>query len=132
MKQIRIKLKAGMNVYADMGFPDAEEMLVKARLMVIIAEILRKRGWSQQEAAQVRGLTQPKLSKMLRGQFRGISEMKLMDCLVPLDREVKIVVGPEKRQGSDGLKLWARNSRSENPLLNHSILTVNKFTSFIH
>jgi predicted XRE-type DNA-binding protein len=89
------KVEEGMNVYADLGFKDADEMLVKAQLVVKIAEILRKRGWSQQQAAKVLGMTQPKLSKMLRGQFRGISEMKMMDCLVRLGHAVKIVVGPE-------------------------------------
>ena len=57
-------------MYADLGFLDAEEMLVKAQLVVKIAQILRERGWSQQQAAKVLGMTQPKLSKMLRGQFR--------------------------------------------------------------
>ena len=52
---------------------------MKAQWVVKIAQILRQRGWSQQQAAKVLGLTQPKLSKMLRGQFRGISEMKMMD-----------------------------------------------------
>jgi predicted XRE-type DNA-binding protein len=70
-------------------------MLVKAQLVVQIAETLNQKGWSQQQAAKVLGMTQPKLSKMLRGQFRGISEMKMMDCLVRLGRAVKIVIGPE-------------------------------------
>ena len=96
-----------MNVYADLGFPDAEEMLVKAQLVVKIAEILRERGWSQQQAAKVLGLTQPKLSKMLRGQFRGISEMKMMDCLVRLGRAVKIVVGPEGQTADDRVEVVA-------------------------
>lgn len=101
------KLEEGMNVYADLGFPDAEEMLVKAQLVVKIAEILRERGWSQQKAAKVLGLTQPKLSKMLRGQFRGISEMKMMDCLVRLGRAVKIVVGPEGQAADDRIEVVA-------------------------
>jgi predicted XRE-type DNA-binding protein len=91
------KVKKEMNVYAQLGFPDAAEMLVKAQLVTKIAEILKQRGWSQQQAAKVLGLTQPKLSKMLRGQFRGISEMKMMDCLVRLGRPVRIVVGPESK-----------------------------------
>lgn len=74
-------VEEGMNVYAELGFKDAGQMLVKAQLVVKIAQILRERGWSQQQAAKVLGLTQPKLSKMLRGQFRGISEMKMMDYL---------------------------------------------------
>jgi predicted XRE-type DNA-binding protein len=91
------KLEKETNVYAQLGFPDAEEMLVKAQLVTKIAEILKERGWSQQQAAKVLGLTQPKLSRMLRGQFRGISEMKMMDCLVRLGHTVKIVVGPESK-----------------------------------
>jgi len=86
-----------MTAYEQLGFPDADEMLVKANLVIKIAEILRERGWSQQQAAKVLGLTQPKLSKMLRGQFRGISEMKMMDCLVRLGRTVNIVVGPARK-----------------------------------
>ena len=101
------KVEEGMNVYADLGFPDAEEMLVKAQLVVKIAQILRERGWSQQQAAKVLGLTQPKLSKMLRGQFRGISEMKMMDCLVRLGRAVKIVVGPEGQTTDDRIEVVA-------------------------
>jgi predicted XRE-type DNA-binding protein len=96
-----------MNVYEHLGFPDAEEMLVKANLVIKIAEILRERGWSQQQAAKVLGLTQPKLSKMLRGQFRGISEMKMMDCLVRLGRAVKIVVGPETKAAEERIEVVA-------------------------
>ena len=95
------------NVYEQLGFPDADEMLVKAQLVSQIAEILRERGWSQQQAAKVLGLTQPKLSKMLRGQFRGISEMKMMDCLLRLGRTVKIVVGPETKAAEDRIEVVA-------------------------
>ncbi len=101
------KVGDGMNVYAELGFKDADEMLVKAQLVVKIAETLRQRGWSQQQAAEVLGMTQPKLSKMLRGQFRGISEIKMMDCLVRLGREVKIVVGPERKVASDRIEVVA-------------------------
>ena len=101
------KARESMNVYEQLGFPDAKEMLVKAQLVPQIAEILRERGWSQQQAAKVLGLTQPKLSKMLRGQFRGISEMKMMDCLVRLGRTVKIVVGPETEAADERIKVVA-------------------------
>ncbi len=95
------------SAYEELGFADAGEMLVKAKLVVKIAEILRERGWSQQEAARVLGMTQPKLSKMLRGQFRGISEIKMMDCLVRLGREVKIVVGPQSKRSTGRLEVVA-------------------------
>lgn len=90
------------NVYADMGREDAAEMLIKAQLVTKIGEIIKARKWTQQEAANVLGLTQPKLSKMLRGQFRGISEAKMLDCLARLGRDVQIVVGPARRRVSAG------------------------------
>jgi predicted XRE-type DNA-binding protein len=95
------------NVYEQLGFPDAEEMLVKAKLVSMILEILRGNGWSQQQAAKVLGLTQPRLSKMLRGQFRSISEMKMMDCLLRLGRAVKIVVGPETETADERIEVVA-------------------------
>jgi len=90
------------NVYADIGQKDAAEMLVKAQLATKIGEIIKTRKWTQQEASDVLGLSQPKLSKMLRGQFRGISEAKMLDCLACLGRDVQIVVGPARRSVAVG------------------------------
>ncbi|MBI1821912.1 MAG: XRE family transcriptional regulator, partial [Nitrospirae bacterium] len=49
------------------------------------------------KAAQILGLTQPKLSNLLSGKFRGISEAKMLECLARLGRDVKIVVGAPVR-----------------------------------
>jgi predicted XRE-type DNA-binding protein len=89
------------NVYRDLGFPDADEMLVKAQLVTKIRDIIRERGLTQVEAAAILGLPQPKLSGILRGQFRGVSERKLIDCLTGLGRDVEIVVkdAPRRRAG---------------------------------
>ena len=89
------------NVYADLGYADAEEMLVKAKLVSKISEIVRSKGLTQVEAAGILDLTQPKVSALLRGQFRGISERKLIDCLTSLGRDVQIVVkdAPRRRAG---------------------------------
>lgn len=90
------------NVYADLDFPDAEEMLVKAQLVTKIRQIIKDRGWTQKYAGQVVGLPQPKLSKMLSGEFRGISEAKMLECLARLGRDVQIVVGPEQDRDAVG------------------------------
>ncbi|CAD7741839.1 XRE family transcriptional regulator [Xanthomonas vasicola] len=90
------------NVYADLGTADADEMLVKAQLVTKIGEIIKSKKWTQQQAADVLGLTQPKLSNMLRGQFRGVSEAKLLDCLARLGRDVQIVVGPARKSAAAG------------------------------
>lgn len=90
------------NVYADLGLADAEEMLVKAQLASKIGEIIKSRRWTQQQAADVLGMTQPKLSNLVRGQFRGVSEAKMLECLAKLGRDIKIVVGPARRSTKPG------------------------------
>jgi predicted XRE-type DNA-binding protein len=90
------------NVYADLDIPNAEEMQVKAHLATKIREIIKARKWTQQHAAQVLGMTQPKLSNMLRGQFRGVSETKMLECLAKLGRDVQIVVGPDRHSDTEG------------------------------
>jgi len=90
------------NVYADLGRPDAGEMLVKAQLASRIADIIKRRRLSQAAAAELIGLPQPKLSGLLRGQFRGVSEAKMLACLTRLGRDVRIVVGPARRRTGAG------------------------------
>jgi len=90
------------NVYADLGRPDADEMLVKAQLATKISEVIKRRRLTQVEAAELIGMPQPKLSGLLRGQFRGISEAKMLNCLTRLGRDVKIVVGPARRGSGVG------------------------------
>ena len=90
------------NVYADLGYENAGEMLVKAQLATKIGEIIQARKWTQQQAAEVLGMTRPRLSKMLRGQFRGISEAKMLDCLTRLGRDVQIVVSPARNHADTG------------------------------
>ncbi|MCX7155752.1 MAG: helix-turn-helix transcriptional regulator [Rhodocyclales bacterium] len=94
--------KGSTNVYADLGFENAEEMLVKARLATKIGEIIRRRKLTQAQAAELLGIPQPKLSNMLRGQFRGISETKMIECLTRLGRNVEIVVKSASRSKAAG------------------------------
>ena len=86
------------NPYADLGYPEADEMLVKARLAHEIGEIVKRRHLTQQRAAELLGMPQPKLSEMLRGKFRGISQAKMIECLNRLGRDVDIVVKKTKRR----------------------------------
>ncbi|EPC00493.1 hypothetical protein L861_06015 [Litchfieldella anticariensis FP35 = DSM 16096] len=90
------------NVYADLDQPDADEMLIKAQLAAKIGEIIKRRRLTQVKAAEIVGIPQPKLSGLLRGQFRGISEAKMLECLARLGREVKIVIGPSRPRSKPG------------------------------
>ena len=74
------------NVHADLGYKDAESMLVKAQFAAKIVEIVRRRAITQTRTAEILGLTQPKVSALLKGQFRGISEHRLLEGLTQLGR----------------------------------------------
>ncbi len=90
------------NVYADLGMADAQEMLVKAKLASKIGDIIKRQNLTQQQAAELLALPQPKVSKLLSGQFRGISEAKMLECLARLGRVIDIVVKPARRRSAAG------------------------------
>ncbi len=98
---IPVEIGSG-NVYADLGYPESESMLVKAQLAAKIAEIVKRRALTQTRTAEILGLTQPKVSAILKGRFRGISEHRLMECLTRLGRDVHIVIKPTPRSRSNG------------------------------
>ncbi len=94
--------KGSGNVYQDLGMVDAAEMQVKAILAAKIGEIIRHRHLTQVQASEILGIPQPKLSGMLRGQFRGISEAKMLECMNRLGRDVEIVVRKPSRTRATG------------------------------
>jgi predicted XRE-type DNA-binding protein len=89
--------KSSGNIFADIGFANDQEMLVKANLALKISEIITQRRLTQTEAALVLGMPQPKLSKLLRGQFHGVSEAKMLECLNKLGRDIQIVIRKANR-----------------------------------
>ncbi len=82
------------NVFRDLGVPNAEEHLVKAQLVFKIDTLMKGRKLKQTEAAELFGIRQPDVSKMLRGEFRQFSVERLLRFLVALDQDVEIVVRP--------------------------------------
>ncbi len=84
------------NVFADLGLPDAEKLKIKTGLVIEIRKAMRRLDLTQQEAAKRMGLTQPKVSDMMRGDFSNLSERKLMDCLTRLGYNIEIKVRPTK------------------------------------
>jgi predicted XRE-type DNA-binding protein len=84
------------NVFQDIGVPNPEEHLVKAQLVFRIDGILKERHLKQVEAADLLGIRQPDVSKMLRGEFRQFSVERLLRFLVALNQDVEIVVKPHR------------------------------------
>ncbi|MCP5280207.1 MAG: XRE family transcriptional regulator [Rhodoferax sp.] len=84
------------NVYADLGLADADRLRIKTGLVIEIRKAMRSLELTQQEAAKRMGITQPKVSDMMRGDFTNLSERKLMDCLTRLGYDIEIKVRPAK------------------------------------
>jgi predicted XRE-type DNA-binding protein len=82
------------NIFADLGYADAETHLLKAALVSRIEDSIEARRLTQAQAAKVLGIGQPDVSKMLRGRFRDFSVERLMRFLTILGYEVDIVVRP--------------------------------------
>ena len=66
------------NVFADVGLPDAEDTLAKARLAEAIAEAIERRDLTQTETAAILGVDQPKISKIVNGRLEGFTQDRLM------------------------------------------------------
>lgn len=92
--------KSSGNVFADLGFADAEERLAKARLAIRINDIIENRNLTQTAAAKILGINQPKVSALLHGQLSGFSMERLIGFLNKLDQDVQIMVlqKPKRRK----------------------------------
>ena len=89
-----IKLTQGSgNVFADLGFDNAEALGLKARLTHLLSRSIRQRGWTQQQAADILGIKQPDVSELVRGQrLEHYSAERLLQFLARLDNRVTITV----------------------------------------
>jgi len=84
------------NVFKDLSVPNADAHFVKAQLVFKIDTLMKERGLRQVEAADLFGIRQPDVSKMLRGEFRQFSVERLLRFLVALNQDVEIVVKPHR------------------------------------
>ena len=94
---VEVHLSSG-NVFADLGLADADKLKIKTGLVIEIRKAMNRLALTQQEAAKRMGITQPKVSDMMRGNFANLSERKLMDCLTRLGYDIEIKVRPAKTE----------------------------------
>jgi predicted XRE-type DNA-binding protein len=86
------------NVFADLSFADPDAHLLKAQLVSRMHDIMRDRKLTQTEVARAVGMSQPDISRLLKGQFRDVSVERIMRMLTRLGCEVDIVVTPQGSQ----------------------------------
>lgn len=90
---IEIEMSSG-NVFADLDLPDAEWLKVKSGMVIEIVCAVRRYELTQEEAGLRMGISQPKVSAAMKGDFANLSERKLMDCLNRLGYDIEITVRP--------------------------------------
>ena len=95
-KSDHVELSSG-NVFADIGLKDAEELLLKAKLVTKMSQLIEKKGLTQAEIAKRTGLDQPKVSRLLRGQLSGFSADRLFAVLNRLGHSVEVRISAKER-----------------------------------
>ena len=91
--KVKITPSSG-NVFRDLGFgrEEAEHLLVRSDLMVQAQKIIASRGLKQKSAAKILGVTQPRVSDLLRGRIDLFSTDALIDLLARLGAQVRLTV----------------------------------------
>ena len=92
--------RGSKNVFEDLGYPDAAERQAKLRLAYALNQVLEQLELTQNAAAQLLGLTQPKVSALRHYKLAGFSVERLMTLLTVLDRDVEIVIRKKPRSRS--------------------------------
>lgn len=84
------------NVWLQLGFPDAEEHYLKAKLVLRLDRAIQSLGLTQRKAARRIGTTQPELSKILGGKFSEVSFERLLRFLAALGCQIEIKIAAVK------------------------------------
>jgi predicted XRE-type DNA-binding protein len=85
------------NVFADLGLPNPEQELLKARLTLQIYKIVKARGLTQTQAGQLLGIKQPHVSALMRNRAGNFSIGRLIEFLTALGQDVEITVKPTRK-----------------------------------
>ena len=93
MKTEAIEMGSG-NVFADLGYADADSHLFKAQLVTRMKDVMTERHLTQTAAAKAAGVSQPDISRLLKGHFRDVSVERIMRMLTRLGCEVEVTVRP--------------------------------------
>ena len=87
------------NVFADIGFANADEMLARSELVRHINRIIQQRRLNQVDAAKLLGINQPKVSALKCGRITEFSIDRLMRFLVALGQGIDISIRPRSHAG---------------------------------
>ena len=90
------------NIFADLGLPDAETHLLKARIVAELYRLSNERKLTQLKAGELMVISQPEVSRLFKGRFREYSVERLMGFLTAFNLDVEIVARPHPKAGEGG------------------------------
>ena len=97
MRKTKLRVAKGSgNVFADLGLPNPEQELLKARLTLQIYKIVKERRLTQAQAGELLGIKQPHVSALMRNRSGTFSVERLMDFLTALGQDVEISLKPAR------------------------------------
>jgi predicted XRE-type DNA-binding protein len=115
MKRRREDERSSGNVFADLGFRDSKQELLKAKLTVQIYRLLKDRDVTQQQAAKILGTTQAQVSALMRCRPVSVSVGRLMEFLTVLGQDVEVTVRPTPARRKVGdMSVVVRKANSPN------------------
>lgn len=80
------------NVFADLGFDreTAENLRIRADLMIELREIIQRRGLTQTQSAKFFGVSQPRISNLMRGKIALFTIDMLVNMLARAGRKITL------------------------------------------
>jgi len=95
---VRARRSSG-NVFKDLGFSEeeAENLKVRADLMIELTKLIEALGLTQAAAAELLGVTQPRVSDLMRGKIDRFSVDSLIEMLGRAGASVSVVVSPRSQ-----------------------------------
>ncbi|HKV10345.1 MAG TPA: helix-turn-helix transcriptional regulator [Thermoanaerobaculia bacterium] len=90
---VRIR-RSSDNVFRDLGFgeEEAENLKIRTDLMIELTSLIEAQGLTQEAAAKLLGVTQPRISDLMRGKIDRFSVDSLIEMLGHAGASVSFVV----------------------------------------
>ncbi|MEA5575300.1 helix-turn-helix domain-containing protein [Anabaena sp. UHCC 0451] len=90
MNQEKTFIESSGNVFQDLGFANADELLTRGKIGIQVIKILKQRNLKQREISEILGISQPEVSHLMNGEFQRFSEGKLLMFLKKLNAEIAL------------------------------------------
>jgi predicted XRE-type DNA-binding protein len=107
------------NVFADLGFPDAEERMAKTNLAIQINVLIKRKKLTQKQAAELLNIDQPKISALSTGKLSGFSLERLFRFLTILGQDITINITPKSRSKKVAHVIVSTPKIIKKPLVQH-------------